>query len=183
MKAYITSIGEPTTKICKWALERNQFEVEVIESDSSLQNKLKAIYEKADSDFLRVDADVVVNKNCHSSNIEFAAKTLEDAWWVQFQCWGWYSQDLIYGGVQYIKKEALPYLVRNVDEAAKYNRPETYLSRIKEFYEPRRFQSYNLPMGIHGYGIKDLKKVVIQKANRGQSHNYDFELATELNKL
>ena len=57
MKCYVTSIGEPTTDVCVWSLKRNGFDVELLQDNSSLQNKLKRIFEKADDDFLRVDAD------------------------------------------------------------------------------------------------------------------------------
>lgn len=185
MKAVVTSVDERTTDLCVWSLERNGFEVVLYQSKSSLWEKLKAIYSQLEEDFIRVDADVIVNRNCKEANIKQILKTdyLQKAWWVQFQCWGWYTQDLIYGGVQLIKKEALPDLRQSVDKYEHTNRPETALSRIEAFYNPRKFESYNQAMGIHGYGIKNLKPIIKQKANRGQSANYDFELAEELNKL
>lgn len=163
-------------------MERNGFEVTLLENPSTLAKKLKAIY-NIQEDFLRVDADVIVNRSCNIENIKLATDYYKDAWWIQFQTWGWYTQDLIYGGVQFIKKEALPALREAVNDVQDVNRPETALSRIEAFYNPRRFESFDIPMGIHGYGIKDLKPIIRQKANRGQSANYDFELAQKLNGL
>jgi hypothetical protein len=183
MKAYVTSVGEPTTDLCVWALERNHFDVVLIKDDTSLQQKLKKIYEMANEDFIRVDADVIVNKWCNQLNIEREINKTPYCWWMQFRCWGWYSQDLIYGGVQYIKKEALPALRENVDRFKEIDRPETQLSRIAEFYDPRRFLSSERVYGIHGYGIKEVKPVIKQKALRGQSANYDWELVQRMNEL
>lgn len=183
MRAFVTSVGEPTTELCVWALERNGFDVVLLESKSSLADKLSDIYKMANEDFLRVDGDVIVNRDCNFETIVKAQAKLPDAWWIQFMCWGWFSQKLIYGGVQFITWEALNDLRANASEAASHNRPETYLSRIKAFYNPRRFESYDLALGIHGYGIKDLKPIIRQKAERGQSDKYDFELAQRMNEL
>ncbi len=186
MIAYVTTVGEPTTDLCVWSLKRNGFEVHTVSGNTTLAEKLKLIYEAAlytDQDFLRIDADVIVNKDCNKETILKAQESHPNAWWIQFQCWGWYSQKLIYGGIQYYKKDSLPILMKYVDSAQPFNRPETYLSRVREFYEPRRFESHDLALGIHGYGIKDLKPIAKQKAERGQSHNYDFELAEKLNAL
>lgn len=184
MKAYITSVGEPTTQLCDWALKRNGWNVELLfDGNTSLADKLEFIYETATEDFLRVDADVIVNRFCTPDFIKEQMDKQPDTWWLQFQCWGWYGQQPIYGGVQFIKIEALEALRSNIKRFKHTSRPETAISRINEFYNPRRFQSVDTLLGIHGYGIKDLKPIIIQKANRGQSSNYDFELAKRLNEL
>lgn len=185
IKAYVTSIGETTTDLCIWALERNGFEVVLIKDNSTLCNKLAEIYNKAHDDFLRVDADVVVNKNCTESNIYNTAEidSLKDAWWIQFRTFGWFQLDLTHGGVQFVKKEALPYLRDNVNEYLTIDRPETELSRIYEFYNPRRFETNDLCMGIHGYGQADVERVKNIKIMRGQIDNYDFELSDRLSAL
>lgn len=192
MKAYVTSIGENTTELCKWSLERNGFEVVIVQDDSSLGSKLKMIYESIDDDFVRVDADVVVNKTITPDYIEqlFVLDSrsrdrmhLKDIWWVQFMCYGWFTQNLIYGGVQFIKKEALPMLRNNVDTFINDDRPETMLSRIPEFYKPRRFESVEDCVGIHGYAADDIDRVIAQKKKRGYFQDYDFELAERLDQL
>lgn len=185
MIAFVTAINERTLPLCEWSLRRNGFEVCVINNETTLAQKLEMIYEWARDDFLRVDADVIVNRDCTESNILEIAQLdqLKDAWWIQFSTFGWYSQRPIHGGVQFIKKEALPVLRENVRHFMKADRPETELSRSYGMYNPRRFESFDQIMGIHGYGIKDLKPVIKQKARRGQSANYDFELAQRLNEL
>ncbi len=56
------------------------------------------------------------------------------------------------------------------------------MSRIKEFYNPRRFETASAIMGLHGYknGIDRVKEV---KIRRNQIDNYDFELARRLEEL
>lgn len=187
MIAFVTTIGEKTTDLCIWSLKRNGFEVHTVSGGDTLASKLKRIYEEAihiDQDFIRVDADVVVNRNCTPENILEIAKQDEfkDAWWIQFNVYEWYRQTLGYGGVQFIKQQAIPILLKRVDEMKYAERPETELTRIAEMYNPRRFLSSTEVMGIHNYK-NDMKRVATVKANRGQSANYDFDLALRLEEL
>ncbi len=178
MKAFVTSIGETTTDLCVWALERQGFDVELIYNEtSSLADKLEVIYSRANDDFIRVDADVIVARNIKKLSLP------KDIWWVQGQCFGWYSQDVINGGVQLISKKALPILRENVAMAKRHERPETYLYRIPEFNNPRRCVSQDVVCGIHGYKQENIDRVIATKQRRGQLDNYDFELARKLNEL
>lgn len=178
MKAFIASIGEPTTELCVWALERQGFEVHLIEDkETSLADKLEQIYQQAGDDFIRIDADVIVNKNIKNLVLP------KDVWWVQAKCFGWYSQDIVNGGVQLISKKALPYLRDNVAMSKRHERPETYLYRIPEFHNPRRCVSIDMICGLHGYKQTDIDRVIATKERRGQLDNYDFELARKLNEL
>jgi hypothetical protein len=181
MKAYVTSIGEITTDLCVWSLERNGFEVVLIKDpNTTLAQKLKQIYEMADDDFVRVDADVVPNRNLKPENL---ITHFEFEWWRQYKCYGWFSQDVIFGGIQFIKKEALPALRSNIDKFMNESRPETCVSRIKEFYDPRRFSSSDIVMGLHGFAAQDVERVMATKEERGQYANYDWELADKLMEI
>lgn len=183
MKAYVTSIGEPTTRLCIEQLKRHGFEVEVLQDDRPLWAKLKDIYNRADDDFMRVDADVIVNRNLAKFT------TLDDfdrdIWWIQGRCFGWYSQDVIHGGVQFIRREALEHLRLWVDAFQNAERPETELSRIRAFHNPRRFVSIDTVLGLHGYKQGDYHRdrVKAQKARRGQFDNYDFDVSEALEAL
>ena len=178
MKAFVTSIGEQTTELCKWSLERNGFEVVVLQDSTSLAQKLKHIYENETKDFLRVDADVIVNRHM-KPDIEVDP----DIWWVQFQCFCWYKQNVSNGGIQFIKKEALPILRSHIDEAMNLDRPETYVYRLAEFSNPRRCITQEGIMGIHGYSQTNTDRVKGIKARRNQLQDYDFELTQKLNEL
>jgi hypothetical protein len=182
MKAFVTSIGEPTTDLCVWSLERNGFEVVLLNNGSLLADKLKSIYEQATDDFVRIDADVVVNS---TFTPQFAKNELiPDVWWMQFLCFDWLKLDLSYGGVQLITKEALPALRANVDNVHHLDRPETALSRLEEFYNPRRFESPTAVAGLHGFALGDhLDRVYRQKEKREYFNTYDFELLTKLEGL
>lgn len=184
MIACVTSIYEKTTDLCIWSLERNGFDVYLYQNESSLCDKLEVIYDEMEDDFVRVDADTIVNKHFRPENIKLILldENLVNAWWLQYQTYDWFKQDLAFGGVQLIKKEALPALRDNVKRFRNHERPETELSRIGEFYEPRRFASVPLLAGLNGYK-NDAKRVMKVKSRRGQSANYDFELASELDKL
>lgn len=185
MIAYITSIGEPTTELCMWALERNGFEVKLLERRDSLAKKLETIYEDAQDDFLRVDADIIVNRNMTPGNLRRIERIdyLQNAWWIQFTTFDWFKQDITHS-MSFVKKEALPALRANIGRFKDNIRPETQVSRIEELHNPRRMETYDKEiMGLHGYGVRDLKPVIKLKANRGQSHLYDFELARKLNEL
>lgn len=180
MRALITSIGESTTGLCYWALERNGFDVFLLQdSQSSLWAKLKWIYSNTDEDFLRVDADVIVNKNCVPRNIKRDAKDKE-IWWTQYRTYDWMQQDITHGGIQFIRKEALPYLRAQIMEAEHKERPESYMYRIKPFHDPRRCVTNETVMGLNGWGQDDIERIKETKRRRMQYDNYDFELAERL---
>lgn len=176
LKAYITSIGEPTTELCKWSLVRQGVDVVLLQdSDTTLAEKLEFIYNDADDDFLRIDADVIPNRN-----ILKIADYEREAWWVQGQCFGWYAQDLVYGGVQLIRRQALPALKANIGKHLNDERPETAMSRLPEFYDPRRFVSVDIVCGLHGWNQTDIERVKEIKERRGQYNNYDWRLVERM---
>lgn len=175
MKAYVTSIGEPTTDLCVWSLERQGFEVVLLNDGTTLWNKLKKIYEMADDTFLRVDADVIANRN-----IKRVAMP-SSVWWVQYNCFGWFSQEASPGGIQLYGKETLEHLRKRIDEAEHMDRPETFMSRLVEFHEPRRFASSDMICGVHGYMQNDYDRIYKVKAHRNQLDNYDFDWVTKVN--
>jgi len=177
VKAYVTSIGEPTTELCLWSLERHGIETVLIQDKSSLANKLSMIYEQADDDFIRVDADVIVNRNIRR------LPENKDIWWWQFHTYDWFKQDIAWGGVQYYKKETLPILRKHMGEAMHLERPESYLYRLKEFHDPRRCIGDPVIMGLNGYKQDDVARVKYVKTRRKQLDNYDFELSDRISAL
>lgn len=179
MKAFVTSIGEPTTRLCCDQLRKHGFEVVLLKDDRTLWGKLKAIYDQADDDFLRVDADLVPNRNIAS----FWDTADPGVWWLQARCFDWWKQDVGHGGAQFIRKAALPYLRVHVGQYEHADRPETELSRIRDFHEPRRFVSSDVVVGLHGYGQADMERVKAVKRRRKQYDNYDFDLVERLEAL
>lgn len=177
MIAVITSIGEPTTQLCHWALQRQGFQVFLVLDQTSLAEKLEAIYEMVDEDFLRVDADVIPN-----SNVKKLIKESPEAWWVQGRTFDWFSQDVMNGGVQVIRKVALPTLRANIGKFLTAERPESQMFRLDEFHDPRRCVTSDLVTGLHGYGQADIDRVKATKARRKQDW-YDWELAERIGQL
>lgn len=177
MKAFVTSIGEVTTDLCIWSLERQGLEVELVKGQDSLASKLEYIFATATDNFVRVDADVIVNRN-----IKELIKQ-DQAWWYQARCFGWYSQDVIHGGIQFVRKQAIPIVQKHIQEAFNKERPESYLYRLPEFHNPRRCLTFDKVCGLHGYAQNDYKRVIGVKTRRGQLDNYDFELAERLDLL
>jgi len=183
MKAYITSIGEPTTPLAVWSLKRNGFRIMLLDDPTtSLAQKLDYIYKTEKEDFIRVDADVVVNKLCTPKNI----KTYEqkNIWWYQFKTFCWLKQTRTNGGVQYIKSEAIPIIQKRTQEFINAERPESQLYRLKELTTPvRRCVTVDTIMGLHGYKQNDKDRIQETKKRRKQTHLYDFELAERLEQL
>lgn len=175
MKAYVTSIGEPTTDLCVWSLQRQGFLVYLInDPETSLWHKLIYIFNQADEDFLRVDADVVVNKNVVKMTKQ------KTRWWYQGLTYDWYKQDITHGGVQYIRKPVIEIVRKHINEAEQLDRPETYLYRLPEFHNPRKCVTYQSVCGLNGYHQNAYKRVKEVKESRGQFSNYDWELSERL---
>ena len=63
MNAYLCTIGEPTTNLCKSQLERFGFEVVLLDKVEPWIDKYKRVIAMADEDCIRIDADIIPNKN------------------------------------------------------------------------------------------------------------------------
>jgi hypothetical protein len=175
MRAFITSIGEPTTDLCVWQLKRMGFDITIIRDNRSLGEKLEDIYSQADDDFLRVDADVIVNRS-----VKAVEKMNKNLWWVQYKTFDMYKLDLTNGGVQYISKKILPALRANISRFKHDDRPESRMYRLEEFDERWRFKNAENVVGVHGFGQKDWQRVKKTKDNRKYSNEYDFVLVERM---
>lgn len=175
IKAYITSIGEPTTDLCEWSIKRLGFDTKVVYNETStLGEKLEYIYNQADEDFIRVDADVIVNKGL------MAVHEVKNMLWVQYKTFDMYKLNLTNGGVQYINKEILPTLRSNISRFKHDNRPETRMFRLEEFKERNQFKSAENVVGIHGFGQTDWERVKKTKDSRQYSNEFDWELVKRM---
>lgn len=181
MRAVITSMGETTTDLCQWSLNRLGFRTYVVKSEkTTLWQKLVTIFdlqEILEEDFIRIDADVIVNKNI----LELIQQ--DKLWWYQGLCFDWLQQDISHGGVQFIRKQAFPAIKKHLHEAQNKERPETYLSRLEEFHNPRVFGTFDKICGLHAYKQDNIQRIKATKYRRGQQDNYDWELARELEEL
>lgn len=174
MKAFITSINEPTTELCRWQLERYGFQTVLIQDARSLGEKLEDIYNQADADFIRVDADVIVN-----SNIKIVHSLPRNFRWVQFKTFDMYKLDLTNGGVQWISKEIIFTLRANISQFKHDNRPESRMFRLDEFNQRQNFITAGTVAGIHGFGQKDWQRVKDTKDQR-KDQAYDWEIVKRM---
>ena len=186
MKAYLFSIGETTTDISKWSLERAGLQVHLLyDPKTTLYQKYQDFLSITDgqSAVVRVDADVIFNRNLN----EFIRVGMEDfeSWWLSGQVYCYLKHDLIYGGINLIKRPALEAAKKRIHEFSKDSRPETRLTRIPEFYYPRRFKNYDMFIGVHGYkqSKPDVVRVMKQKDERDQLKDWDWSLINRMNKL
>lgn len=175
MKAIVFSIGEPTTNLCVEALKRQNLEVEVYNDGSRFTEKYKRLMtENQDSEFLRVDADIIVN---HRIN-EYLEQAKD---WSCAYGWVWWQQDLAPISVMYYSKPIVEIIKKHLydKDFLKTSRPEQYMWSLPEL--KGRIHKINVPLGIKGYGIRSLNPVKERKANRGQE--YDWRWIEKVNEL
>lgn len=175
MKAYITSIGEKTTDICKEQLERFGYEVEVLDGNENWYDKYKRFIFKANEDCIRIDADVIPNENV--KHLDDFAQLM-----VQAKTYDFYKNNLSVTSPVLYRKEAIDIIRGNWNLVGK-SRPETDASRIPELNQ--WFHTTDWVVGIHGFfqTKEDLKRHLNNKIVRKQLEYYDFLLAEKLINL
>lgn len=174
MLAYVFSIGEPTTPLCVEALERNGLEVILYQDGSRFTEKYKRLMTEAEPPFVRVDADIIVNHR-----VKEYLKEAKD--WSCPYGWVWWQQDLQPMSVMYYSKEVVELIKPHLyDEIFLHTaRPEQYMWSLPEMQGKNH--KIEVPVGLKGYGIRNLKPVKERKANRGQT--YDWRWIEKINEL
>ena len=180
MKAYIFSIGEPTTGLCFDLMEKYGFDVQLVYNEtSSLWDKLKYFYTKAletpDNAFMRVDADIIPNKNVNRLVDDFIHG------WSCASGYDWYKQDRGAISIHVMDRATIKKCLDNIGGAKNKVRPETYLWRLPEVNRLTDIED-EYSCGIHGYGqkshrqrIKDLKHL--------RHQDYDWDLVERIEAL
>lgn len=175
IKAIVFSLGEPTTKICIEALEKHNLDVVLYQDGSRFTEKYKRMIEEIKDDvFLRVDSDIIVNHRL--------PEYLEEAKdWSCPMGWVWWQQDLAPISVMHYTREVIELIRPHIyDETFKRTpRPEQYMWSLPELKD--KTHKIEVPIGIKGYGIRNLKPVKERKNNRGQW--YDWNWITKMNNL
>lgn len=176
MRAYLTSIGESTEQVCKWQLERLGFEVVLLDKIEPWIDKYKRFILIADENCLRVDADVIVNKNileCLGLGEVMA----------QFTCFDFYRNDVWNTCPVYYGKNILEIIKNNLDKIGNI-RPETDAWRLPDVL-PRTITLDKKCYGQHGFfqDGETFERAYQNKKDRGQLEIFDFELAEKLRKL
>lgn len=181
MRAYVFSIGESTTDLCVELMQKYGFEVVLFQDETSLWAKLKRFYEEAlatkDHQFVRIDADIIPNKNAaiipHSKN--------DYPLWECSVGWDWYKQDRGSISIHYMNRLAAEMCLRHIAEAEALTRPETHLWR-DERINPYTRLDWTLARGIHGYGQADHRER-IKALKRERNQEYDWELVEKIEAL
>mgnify|MGYP001577335249 CR=1 FL=1 len=177
LKAYLTTIGERTTDICKWQLERLGFEVVLLDKVEPWGEKYRRFIRLANENCLRVDADVIVNKNI------LECKNLPDDVMAQFTCFDFYRNDVWNTCPVYYGKEISEIIKSNLDKIGN-NRPETEAWRLPQV-QPLTLILDKKCYGMHGFFQDDAThgRAYQNRKDRGQLEQFDFELVERLKKL
>lgn len=174
MKAYVTSIGERTTALCCEQLERFGFGVVLMQSDENWPHKYARFIHEADENCLRVDADVIVNKNIATVQFNGLMK--------QWHTYDFYRNDIGVTSPVYYSKLALGF-IRNRITKIDWTRPEATAWRLPDINGLT--ETGPEVVGIHGFFQDDehLKRHLENKIERKQIEEYDFELARKMKAL
>lgn len=191
MKAYLCSIGEKTTEICKEQLEKFGFNVVLIDGKESWYEKYKKfinLASKEKEDCIRIDADIIPNENIKEfKNIGNATFYSDEHYMFkplmsQAKSYDFYKNYIGVTSPVYYNKKAIKIIKDNWNLIGK-KRPETDASRIKEIN--KYLFTKDLIIGIHGFfqTRDDLIRHKLNKIERKQFGNYNFYLAEKLLNL
>jgi hypothetical protein len=178
MKAYLTTIGEKTTGICKEQLEKYGFDVIIIDGKEKWVDKYKRFIQIAETPCIRIDADTIPNKNIKKILTEdFSGVML-----AYFKGYDFYKNDIGNISPCYYSKECIDIIRINLDKLDN-NRPETSMSRLSEINP--YMKGYDWIVGMHGF-FQDYEMVLRAKhtkVQRKQLDECDFELVDKIYKL
>lgn len=179
MKAYVFSIGEPTTQLCCDQLESMGFEVILYLDKDSLWQKLKRFYTEAlattDEWFIRVDADIIPN-----SNVKLLGESYPEQW-VCAQGFDWYKQDIGAISIHKMHRDVIAECLKHIDEAKAENRPESYLWRLRSVNMKTDIDEDEC-YGIHGYG-QVIHRERIKNLKLSRDQRYDWALVERIESL
>lgn len=177
MKAYLTTIGEKTTDICKSQLKRFGYDVVLMDKKIQWIDKYLEFIDIAKEDCIRIDGDVIPNKN-----IEQIPKLSKGKLFVTFIGYDFYRNDTGCTSPVYYSKEVLKFLKNNKDKINSA-RPEASALRIPEINKDA--YKINLIIGMHGFfqDKETFERGIQNKRSRGQEKDYDLELALKIFNL
>lgn len=178
MKAYVFSIGERTTDLCCDLLKEYGFDVVLFQDHTPLWEKLKRFYKEAlesgDEWAMRVDADIIPNRNV----IRLANRSKG---WTCASGYDWYKQDRGAISIHVMERAVIEQCNKFVDDSANEIRPETYLWRLPEINDYTEVQE-DFSCGIHGYGQQDHRDR-IKNLKYLRNQKYDWDLLDRIESL
>lgn len=179
MRAYVTSIGEKTTKVCCEQLKRFGFEVILLDKKEPWQSKYKRFIKMAGEDCIRIDADIIPNKHIKEIEVDRIANNFGI---ITYMTYDFYRNDIGITSPVFYRKDVLHIIKRNIDKIPEF-RPETTASRLPEVNSKKHHS--NLVVGLHGFfqDKEAMERAKKNKIERGQTKEYDFDLAFNLTKI
>lgn len=178
MKAYVCSIGEKTTQLCCDQLKRYGFEIILLDEKESWHKKYLRFIELADEDCVRIDADIIPNRNIK----KLLTEDVSGATMIQYGHYCLYKNMPSIGNPCLYTKKALDIIKLNINNIHE-TRPETSAWRLDGIRQ--RAITDDTIMGIHGFfqDIKDVERAKHNKIHRKQSNQFDFDLVDKIMKL
>ena len=109
----------------------------------------------------------------------------EEIWWACGRAFCFLKMETIDTAPQIIARPALLSALANLDRFKNESRPETELTRIPEFFDPRRFEAIDIFVGVHGYkqSQDDIDRVIEQKKTRKQFQKWDHDFINKLKEF
>lgn len=185
MKAYVFSIGEKTTQLCVDLLDEMGFEVILFQDKSPLCSKLQRFYDAAlkteDNKWLRIDADIIPNKNVKRLPEVNQAFGDDLPSWICASGFDWYKQDRGAISIHVMNREAVERAQRHCPQAKEAIRPETYIWRQPDL-NPFTMVVESFNAGLHGYGQANQRKR-IQELKESRNQVYDWKLLERIEAL
>lgn len=183
MKCYVFSIGEKTTQLCCELMSEYGYEVVLYQDGSTLWDKLKRFYTEAlqteDKTFIRIDADVIPNKNVHKLEMHHLTETVLQ--WTCASGFDWYKQDRGPISIHFMDRRIIQECLEHIEEAKHKIRPETYLWRLPKVNQYTSiFDKFNC--GIHGYG-QQIHRNRIKQLKYLRNQDYDWDLLERIEAL
>jgi hypothetical protein len=178
IKAYLCTIGERTTEVCKWQLERLGFDVVVLDEVEPWCVKYGRFIQMADEDCIRIDADVILNDKI----ILDIDQIPENILMAQFQYFDFYRNEVGVGNPCFYSKACLDILKTKLGDIDEH-RPEASAWRLKEINDFT--MTCERVCGMHGF-FQDNMTIARAKKNkedRGQINLYDFALVDKINEM
>lgn len=178
MNAFVTSIGEVTTEIVVWQLERLGFEVSLLDGVEPWFNKYRRFIDKAhalNKPCLRIDADTIPNRNIIDVWGQFV-RSGNSILMTQVNGYDFYRNNVGVISPLLYKPTAIEIIRNNFDKIDKF-RPETSAWRLPQIN--RKTATISNVVGFHGFGqlLADLERHEKNKDLRGQISDFDFEFA------
>jgi len=175
MIAFLCSIGERTTEICRWQLERLGFEVIVLDEVEPWLVKYLRFIDMANEDCIRIDADVIVNDKLLLEIDQIPKEMLM----AQFQGFDFYKNEVGICSPCFYTKEALEIIRINFDKLDE-RRPEATAWRLKDINDLT--WTGERVIGMHGFfqDKETIKRAKKNKADRKQDSLYDWELCDKI---